>query len=191
MNRRIWGIIIVIVSLAIIAGIIYIIFFYKFSAPAPVTEQPAAPQTNQPAAASQPARPVKKAEVGADDLARLASAFAERFGSFSNQSDYGNIRDLEIFMTAKLKAWADNYITEARARANQTAIYYGIVTKAISTEVKQFDADTGQAEILVRTQRRESAGVSGNSSTFYQDISLKYAREQGVWRVDGVNWQNR
>ena len=124
-------------------------------------------------------------------MARLASAFAERFGSFSNQSDYGNIRDLEIFMTAKLKAWADNYITEARARANQTAIYYGIVTKAISTEVKQFDADTGQAEILVRTQRRESAGVSGNSSTFYQDISLKYAREQGVWRVDGVNWQNR
>ena len=201
MNKRIWGIIIVMAALAIIAGIVYIIFFYKFSAPVqPVAGQPAVEQTQpvtqptpeapaQPTTASQPVSPLKQAEVTADDLARLAAAFAERFGSFSNQSDYGNIRDLQIFMTSTMKTWADNYISDARARNTQTAIYYGIVTKAISSEVKRFDADTGQAEILVKTQRRESAGVSGNSSTFYQDISLKYSRERGVWRVDGIYWQ--
>jgi len=202
MNRRIWGIIIVIASLVIIAGIVYIIFFYRFASPAaPVVEQPVVQQTQpvaqptsaapakQTATSSRPITPLKPTEVTADDLARLASAFAERFGSFSNQSDYGNIRDLQIFMTAKMKAWADNYISNARSQKIQTAIYYGIVTKAISSEVKQFDADTGQAEILVKTQRRESTGVSGNSSTFYQDISIKYSREQGVWRVDEVYWQ--
>ncbi|MDO8592910.1 MAG: hypothetical protein Q7R92_04065 [bacterium] len=199
MNRRIWGIIIVIVSLAIIIGIVYIIFFYKFSSPAPAVEQPAASQTIQPAAeapgrqavVNRPAPPLKKAEVTADDLSRMAAAFAERFGSYSNQSDYGNVRDLQIFMTDAMKIWSQNYIDGAKQKKTDTSIYYGIVTKAVAGEVKKFDSDTGQAEILVRTQRRESAGVPGNSSTFYQDLSVKYSRERGVWRVDGVNWQNK
>ncbi|MFH1582975.1 MAG: hypothetical protein ABIB72_01490 [Candidatus Falkowbacteria bacterium] len=202
MNRKVWGIIIVIAALAIIAGIVYVIFFYKFSSPVePVVEQPAveAPVALPPAVEEpvkpitttvQPISPLKKAEVGADDLARMASAFAERFGSYSNQSDYGNIRDLQIFMTDTMKTWADNYINDARARKTQTTIYYGIVTKAISNEVKNFDSDTGRAEILIKTQRRESAGIIGNSRTFYQDIIIKYVREQGVWRVDGIYWQN-
>lgn len=203
MNRKIIGIIIVILSLILIAGIIYIVFFYRFSSsPEPVVQAPVAtapakivnepvvepPATESSLTAEPPVTP-KKTETQSDDLARIASAFAERFGSFSNQSDYGNIRDLEIFMTDSLKNWAENYVNDARAKKTQTAIYYGIITKAISSEAKKFDADAGQAEILVKTQRRETAGASGNSSTFYQDIIIKYAREQGVWRVDGVYWQ--
>lgn len=204
MNRKIWGIIIVIAALAIIAGIVYIIFFYKFSSlPEQVVEQQPTVETPakmiepivEPPIKSvttvQPISPLKKAEVGSDDLARMASAFAERFGSFSNQSDYGNIRDLQIFMTDAMKNWAENYINDARIKKTQTTIYYGIVTKAISNEVKQFDADTGKAEILIKTQRRESAGITSNSTTFYQDIIIKYVREQNVWRVDGIYWQNR
>ncbi|MFA5359853.1 MAG: hypothetical protein WC349_02750 [Patescibacteria group bacterium] len=204
MNKRILGIIIVIVALAIIAGIVYVIFFYKFSnsTEEPIVEQPAAGQQNttlQPTSGqtdkatstSQTITQVKKAEIQADDLVRMASAFAERFGSFSNQSDYGNIRDLQIFMTEKMKEWAENYISDARVKKTQTTIYYGIITKALSGQAKKFDSDIGQAEILVKTQRRESSGTSGNSLTFYQDILIKYIREQGVWRVDSVEWQAR
>lgn len=204
MNKKIWGIIIVIAALAIIAGIVYIIFFYKFSgSPAPVIEQPAAqeqPKTVEPvsekpiqtaATAQEAVSPLKKAEVGKDDLARMAAAFAERFGSFSNQSDYGNIRDLQIFMTSSMKSWSDNYINDARAKKTQTTIYYGIVTKAIANEIKQFDADTGRAEILIKTQRRESVGVAGNGAAFYQEAVIKYVRERGVWLLDGIYWQSR
>ena len=202
MNRRVWGIIIVIAALAITAGIVYIIFIYRFSSsPAPAADQPAAltvaPAADQPAAPA-PARtsspapavsPLKKTEVGRDDLIRLGSAFAERFGSFSNQSDYGNIKDLQIFMTASLKAWSDNYINDARTRKGDSTIYYGIITKSISGEVKRFDPDLGKAEILVKTQRRESIGVSGNGPTFYQDLLVKYSREDGGWLLDGLHWQ--
>jgi len=203
MDRKIWGIIIVIIALAIIAGTVYVIFFYKFSAPVePVTESTAntttqTPIVNQPTVSvnepivTQPVEPLKKAEVSEADLARMASAFAERFGSFSNQSDYGNIRDLEIFMTPNLKVWAENYINDARSRKTDSAIYYGIITKAVSSQSKLYDADSGTAEFLVKTQRRESAGVSGNSSTFYQDILIKYLREKGVWLLDGIYWQTK
>ena len=201
MGRRIWGIIIVILSLALIAGIVYVIFFYKFSPAAepvviePATQPAIVATTSVPAEPLatnvQPVSPLKKSEVSGDDLARMASAFAERFGSFSNQSDYGNIRDLLIFMTATMKNWADNYISDARSKKGDTSIYYGIVTKAIAATINRFDGDAGQAEILVRTQRRESAGASGNSSTFYQDIIIKFLRENGVWRVDGIYWQEK
>ncbi len=205
MSKRVWGIIIVIASLAIIAGIIYIIFFYKFNniekqpiIEQPVVEQPVNnlnPTSNQQVATNtttvQVVSPLKKAEINKDDLIRMASAFAERFGSYSNQSDYGNIRDLQIFMTNSMKDWADDYINQSRVNKTQTSIYYGIVTKAISGEAKQFDSDVGKAEILVKTQRRESSGTSGNSITFYQNILIKYIREQGVWRVDGIEWQTK
>jgi len=94
-------------------------------------------------------------------------------------------------MTDKMKDWSQNYINDAKAKKADTSIYYGIVTKSIFSEAKQFDADLGQAEVLVKTQRRESTGVSGNSATFYQDIIIKYLREGSVWRVDGIYWQSR
>lgn len=192
-----------IVALVIIAGIVYIIFFHKFSNSSvqtdqrPVAQEPV--QNSQKAQEDQPKQkadvqsaPVsKKAEITRDDLARMASAFAERFGSFSNQSDYGNIRDLQIFMTASMKAWSEDYIASARAKKTQTAIYYGIAAKAVSSRVNLFDDDAGLAEILVKTQRRESAGASANNSVFYQDIIVKYARVSGVWLVSGAFWQDR
>ena len=181
------------------AAIIYFMFFYKSAAPEPVIEQPVTsvsqttvtPEPTSQSVTVQPVSPLKKAEVKADDLARMASAFAERFGSFSNQSDYGNLRDLRIFMTDNLKTWAENYINNARLKKGDASIYYGIVTKSVLSEVKQFDSDLGQAEILVKTQRRESAGVTGNSTTFYQDIIIKYLREGSVWRVNGAYWQSK
>jgi len=201
MSKRFWGINAIIFGALIIAAIIYFFFFYKPAAvPEPVAETPTnagAKLTPEPEPTEtveeplEPAAPLKKAEVKADDLARLGSAFAERFGSFSNQSDYGNLRDLQIFMTAGMKAWAENYINTARLKKTDASIYYGIVTKAVLSETKIFDPDLGRAEILVKTQRRESTGISGNSSTFYQDLLIKYRREGTVWRVDAAYWQSR
>jgi len=199
MNKKIWGIIIIIIGLLIIAVIIYLMFFYKAAAPIAEPEEsgnqaaitPVSTETTEKLSTVQPLSPLKKAEVKSDDLARMASAFAERFGSFSNQSDYGNLRDLQIFMTDNMKIWTQNYIADAKAEKTDTSIYYGIVTRSVISEVKQFDGDLGQAEILVKTQRRESTGVAGNSTTFYQDIIIKYLRSGGVWRVDGAYWQDR
>ncbi|MDO8667771.1 MAG: hypothetical protein Q7K35_01580 [bacterium] len=202
MNKKIWGIIIVIIGFLILAGIIYFFFFYKPAAPKPAVNQPAtrenqaaitpkpAESTNQPAAI-QPLSPLKRPEITADDLAIMAASFAERFGSFSNQSDYGNLRDLQVFMTENLKSWSEDYIETARLKKADTLIYYGVVTKAVSSEIKKFESDLGQAEILVKTQRRELAGAAANSSTFYQDITVKYLREGTIWRVDGVYWQEK
>ncbi len=124
------------------------------------------------------------------DLERIAASFVERFGSYSNQSNYRNLTDLKIYMSARMKNWADNYIKTARAKGGVSDIYYGITTKSMAQEVKLFDDDLGKAEILVKTQRREAMGTTANASTFYQNILVNFVKEKGMWKVDNAYWQD-
>ncbi len=187
----------------LLIGIIYIIFFHKFKAPAVETPamteektptQPTAKKEEPKGLLSGEKPTIKnestiKREVDEEDLKRMAAAFAERFGSFSNQSDYGNIRDLKIFMSSRMAAWADDYIEKAIARGGDSSIYYGITAKAVTATVKRFDVDAGRAEVLVKTQRRESAGATSNTSSFYQDVLIGFIKEDGAWKVNSAYWQ--
>lgn len=202
MSRRWIGVIIVILGLAMLAGIIYVLFFMDFKK-APVTgdlktiQNPA----GQAETATKPAEDDKKTvairpasepkEMGEEDLKKMAALFTERYGSYSNQSNYRNMRDLEIFMTSSLQTWVENFIKQSIAKKNDASIYYGITTKAISQKVQDFDDAGGRAKILVKTQRRESTGTSVNSSSFQQEIEIGFVKEAGAWKVDKAVWQNK
>jgi hypothetical protein len=204
MDRRFVGILIVLLGLAIAAGIVYILFFYDFNA-----KKVEAPKLQPPAsdnrAGGQPLKPVatgeKKVievrtpvapkEVGEEDLKQIAGLFAERFGSYSNQSNYRNLRDLEIFMTAKLAAWAEDFIKKQIESKTDTSIYYGISSKTVTTTVKEFKAEEGLATIVVATQRRESLATGANTASFGQNIEIVLRKTGGIWKVDEANWQVR
>jgi hypothetical protein len=123
------------------------------------------------------------------DLSRMAAAFAERFGSYSNQSNFENILDLKNFMTNQMQAWADDFIAKSRAERPDTSIYWGVTTKALKTTILNFDETKGVAEILVSTQRREATGTTTNARIYYQDIAIKFVKENGVWKVDEAIWK--
>ena len=130
-------------------------------------------------------------KVTKDDLIRMSGSFAERFGSYSNQSNFANILDLKIFMTARMKYWADTFIKEQNDRVADNDIYYGITTKSIAKEMQDFDEDIGLATILVQTRRREATGASSNYSNIYnQEILITLIKENGAWKVDSAHWIN-
>jgi len=205
-NKKYLGLFMIILGLALLLAIVYFIFFHDFDAKKPAVEPTLFPvakeekkitaTTSLPAVDNQAAPPkiakqekkVKK-EIGPDDLKRMAISFAERFGSYSNQSDYENIKDLRIFMTAAMAAWSDGYIEKVAAGRAATAIYAGVTTTAVANEMKKFDADAGQAEILVRTQRREATVTTGNAANRYEDILISFIKENNVWKVDAARWQ--
>jgi hypothetical protein len=202
MNRKWIGIIIILLGLILAAGIIYVLFFYDFSPASPTAKvTPKADDSKTAPAAVTPKTETKKVfeaqkpaepkTVGEDDLKRIAALFAERYGSYSNQSNYRNLRDLKIFMTAKMQAWTDNYIKEAIAKKTDASIYYGISTKAISYRVEKFDEDAGMAKIIVNTQRKESIADTSNSGGFAQEIEIYFKKESNVWKVDEAVWQSK
>ena len=124
----------------------------------------------------------------AEDLRKMALSFAERFGSYSNQADYGNIEDLKIFMTPKMQNWADDYVANLRQQDKDNAVYYGITSVAISGEVKQFDDPAGTAEVLVTVQRREVIG-SSEAKVFSQNILIVFEKIKDEWKAGSATWQ--
>ncbi len=128
--------------------------------------------------------------VKESDLLKMAAAFAERFGTYSNQSNFANIIDLKMFMSTKMKLWADTYVADMRAKKNDNSLYYGVTTRAINQEMSLLDEDSGEARATVYTRRQEAAGFTNNiTKSFSQEIVVNMIKENKSWKIDAVFWQ--
>ncbi|MDD2680548.1 MAG: hypothetical protein PHE20_00410 [Patescibacteria group bacterium] len=200
-NNKKLGIFIIVVGLLLIAAIIYFIFMPNRTATIetppvdnnPLVQLPAVIETSSTTPGDRPRYKEydlsQEAEhkTNGDDLAKLASAFAERLGSYSNQSNYSNFEDLNIFMTASMRDWAKNYVENTRRDNPYNGTYYGVTTKAVSTEVVDFNDAQSSAEVVVSTQRRETT-LDGGENNYQQNLRLTFIKEADQWLVDGAYW---
>ncbi|MDP3244138.1 MAG: hypothetical protein Q8M83_00585 [bacterium] len=130
----------------------------------------------------------QKANSGPAAAEAVARSFAERFGSFSNQSDFENIIDLYPFMTARMRVWAEDYIIQARLAAQEGSVYFGITSRALGGKVLKKDGIS--TVIQVNTSRRETGGSLGEIKEYLQNIELTLVKESGdFWKVDKAEWQ--
>lgn len=135
------------------------------------------------------AEPAGKGEIQATELKKMAMSFAERFGSYSNHSDFSNILDLKIFMTDGMQKWADSYVESSRMSKGDTSVFQGVITKAIMSEVKVYELENGKAQILVKTQKTSSDDNVSESVVSYEDILITFVKENEEWKVNEARWQ--
>lgn len=121
-------------------------------------------------------------------LVALTLPFVERFGTFSNQNNFENIKDLFPYMTEELKKKSQVQIDQAANKPFPKA-YTGTVTKALSYKIVSVDDSAGRGEFLVTTQRREYVGTPTNFKVYTQDISVTFKKEDSVWLVDSAAWK--
>jgi hypothetical protein len=206
MAKKLLNFLVIIVALAALAGIVYILFFYDFtgknmggeekkifSLPEEFPEEgeimvlSSENQKNLVGGREE----MSQSEITRENLKRMAAFFAERFGSYSNHSNYNNIFDLKIFMTGSMQVWADKFVEETKTGWGSSDVYYGVTTKAVEAEIKEIDESAGWAEILVKTQKREASGTMENTLVSYQDILLFFVEENNFWKVDRAEWQTK
>lgn len=200
-NKKLFGVIIIIIGVLALVAVIYFMFFYN---PAPaINQSETGKEGTENKADNLPAIEEKKTavinitnppmldKITEDDLKRMAASFAERFGSYSNQANYGNIKDLKIFMSAGMKKWADDFIKREIAKNADASIYYGATVKAAGAEVKSFNDGAGVAEILVSAQKQTATGAMNNIQNSQEDILIKFVKEKGAWKVDAAEWQGK
>lgn len=121
----------------------------------------------------------------------LASAFAERYGSFSNQTDFKNLKDLSSLMTDKFSVQNNEYINEQKKKAEDTTVYYGVTSKTVKNKLISLDEEEMTAVVSLTMQRREAKeSMNSNVRIFYQDIIVRLEKERGEWRVGGAEWKN-
>lgn len=114
-----------------------------------------------------------------------AKLFAERYGSYSNEANFQNIRDVIPLMSAKFGTATTADLATKKAPSG----FFGITTRVITVKVVSQDEKKGTAVIDLSTQRVEENGSAQNTTTKYQDIELSFVKESGVWVVDSAKWQ--
>jgi hypothetical protein len=198
------GILVVSIGLILLIVLIYLTFFKSTEVEEvpevkdPTTEDIGLPDSDDPIVT--PGDRPRSLEVydinqeekhipGIEDISKLAMSFTERFGSFSSQSNFSNITDAKLFMTASLKEWADTYIKRLREE-NPEDSYYGITTLALSTKTINYNERAGKAEIMVMTHRRESGDKIEGENNFRQDLLIEFEKENDNWRVNAIYWQD-
>ena len=197
MDRRFVGFFFIGLGVIILILIIYFLFFFKFNKPQQADVQPPAATSTLPVrTVVEPpkileTKPATREELDQEGIKRLAASFAERFGSYSNHSNFQNMEDLKLFMTDKMKAWSEDFVkTQALKQAGKTE-YYGITTKAITKKMAEYDEGKGTARVLIQTQRRETIGQNGEASSFGQSIEITLLKQGGTWKVDQAYWKDR
>jgi hypothetical protein len=201
-DRKTLGIIIIVVGLILIFLIIYFGFFKKTPTTSP-TE--ATPTINQPSLVTQDIgtttlgdKPRRQTydisketphKLTAEDLAQRGMAFAERLGTYSNYSNYDNFTDLKISVTDSFGEWVDKYVAQLKSQVKDNSTYYGLETKALTTEIKSFDDSAGTAQIIITTKRSESTDKIGGGTPYIQKLDLDFLRVNGEWLVDKAYWE--
>ncbi len=187
-KKKLFFIIAGVAILIVIILLIWQVFFLKKAATLEQTSEPKRLPVGVSINTNTSAIVIKEAKTEAD-LKTIARTFAERFGSYSNETNFQNLADIRDFMTPKMKSWADGFIAEQKAGSAKTGDYYGIIVNALSVTVTSFDETIGRAEVVVNTQKLELVGSTANPKIFYQELLLKLVNSSNGWKVDEAIWK--
>lgn len=118
-----------------------------------------------------------------NELVLKARNFAERYGSYSTDAQFANLRELKNEMSDRFWQATENYISQKEK--DKITEFYGISTKVLNIQEKEFSTD--QVVYLISTQRQETKGTT--PKVFYQDLELRMIKENGGWKIDQIVWK--
>jgi hypothetical protein len=118
------------------------------------------------------------------ELTIKARTFIERYGSYSSDAQFANLEDLLSLMSERLANETRNYI--AQEKLKRPAEFYGLTTKVLSIELKNFIPDAS-ADFFASCQQQETRGKTTTIS--YKKTELKMIFENNSWKVDEIKFK--
>lgn len=123
-----------------------------------------------------------------DKIEELARTFAERYGSYSNKSDFENLVSLFSWMTPGFQATTENFIKAEKAKLTGEEDYFAITSKIVSIQVPAInEAGTAATVFVERIERNETA----KTASYLQKLALQFKKISGLWKVDSAVWQEK
>jgi len=189
MNTKKKLIAIIVAGLLVIALIIYFIFIYDFNKTPDEGDGQQTPNQGNVVSREVPPPPISEASPEAQarsQVTQLAMSFSERYGSSSNQAEFSNLTDLEIFMTPAMQEGTRQFVASEQAEGEIPTDYQGITTKSVVATITAITVDS--AEVTVKTKRLEEKS-NGEKNNYNQDLKLTMKKSGDTWLVDSAAWQ--
>ncbi|MDP2586858.1 MAG: hypothetical protein Q8P32_03755 [Candidatus Komeilibacteria bacterium] len=190
MNRK--KIIIIAIIVLVLAGLAIALLltdqsFFTPNQPEAKTNQnvnTAVPEVNKGAVPIVSIVTLKPAEQTAVNTARN---FAERYASFSTDSQFLNLEEVKLMATANMQLDINQLKAEMLTSASGQT-FYGVSSKALKTEITNLDEGAGTAQVTVSLQRSERKD-GAEDFVYYQDLELSLVKSDDSWLVDSAVWQ--
>jgi len=119
-------------------------------------------------------------------LETLSLNYAEKLGSYSNQSNLANFLDLFDWSTNSMQSYLNNLIEGLNNESDD--YYHGLTTKVLNVTINSLSSDL--AETVMTTQRQETdESLNILNRITYPNLKLKLVKSGDQWLVDGAWWQ--
>jgi hypothetical protein len=121
------------------------------------------------------------------EVERTTRLFVERFGSYSNFSNFENITSLQGIMTDSMRSYARTFMQQDPQ--NATAGYSGVNTRLIGLRISQFELNAS-ATVEITVLEEKQAGLSAPVETRYRDGRVELRFQGGQWLIHGLFYEN-
>ena len=124
---------------------------------------------------------VSDLEIQQNAARQAAKIFTERYGSYSTDSNYENIRELETLATTRL--WSS--LSRQIKTASQSAGFVGVTTKVFSSEIANWKTDSAQVTVMALKNETKDGATTQSRVT----ASVGVIKSGGKWLVSDFAWQ--
>ncbi|MEK7584517.1 MAG: hypothetical protein AAB490_04690 [Patescibacteria group bacterium] len=129
------------------------------------------------------AEPKQELTTGEAQVLNLARNFTERYGSWSTDSSYQNLRDLYPSVTSNLKREFDQTIA---AGATEDSGFKGAETRVINMNLDSYTESRAQVTV---TAQQVTTDTLLQEAVAYRQLELSMVAQGGFWYVDSAQWK--
>ena len=128
-----------------------------------------------------PVKPLTSLEVEQNGAEQLAKIFIERYGTYSTDNEFENIKEAQAFVSKAL--WSK--ISLGINVKNPNSGFLGLTTKVVSVDMISWS--DSKAVFDLKIMRNENK--SGVVTTRYQNVIVEMVKENNVWLADSLVWK--
>lgn len=127
-----------------------------------------------------PAKIAAPLEIEKNGVTQLAKVFVERYGTYSTDNDWQNIKDVQTLVTQSL--WSK--ISAPMYSKTTSQSFVGVTTKVISLDLAMWS--DAKATVGLKTTRTEEK--NGIVTIRYQNATVNLVKQNTVWLIDKISW---
>ncbi len=121
------------------------------------------------------------------ELENFVSYFVERFGSYSNQTNMDNIKELKSFATDSFSKYIDKYVDEIWNKHPYSLGYFGVVTKVVVVDIDNYSQN--KTEFTVKIDARREEKTDSGENTYNQKVVVEVLKTQNGYKINKLEWK--
>jgi hypothetical protein len=131
--------------------------------------------------AGSPVKLLTSLEVEQKGVEQLAKVFIERYGTYSTDNEFANIKEVQPLVTKSL--WAT--ISLGIGAKNTTPGFLGLTTKAVSATSVSWSDTKAVFDLKIMRNENKNGAVANR----YQNVTVEMVKENNVWLVNSLVWK--